>query len=142
MREHGTHPRKDVEVIVEDFLVAEVASCAPDTPILEAARLMTEGDTGSLVVIDKGELVGIVTERDVLRAVAEDLNTRTVTVGRIMTPGPDSLEPDVDVREVAQWMVAAGYRHLPVIDDERLVGMVSIKDLVWALTEERPPEER
>lgn len=123
-------------MIVKELLVGEVATCTPDTPIVEAAQHMIEVDTGSLVVIDKGELVGIVTERDVLRAVAQTANTKTVTVGRIMTPGPDSLEPDVDVRDVALWMVAAGYRHLPVVEDERLVGMVSIKDLVWALTEE------
>jgi CBS domain-containing protein len=123
-------------MIVEELLVGDVATCTPDTPIVEAATHMMEGDTGSLVVIDKGDLVGIVTERDVLRAVAEGQNTKTVTVGRIMTPGPDSLEPGVDVREVALWMVAAGYRHLPVVEDERLIGMVSIKDLVWALTEE------
>lgn len=123
-------------MIVQELLVGEVATCTPDTPVVEAAIEMRKADTGSLVVLDKGELVGIVTERDVLRAVADGLNTKSATVARIMTPGPDSLEPDVDVREVALWMVAAGYRHLPVVDGERLVGMVSMKDLVWALTEE------
>lgn len=128
-------------MIVKELLVGEVATCTPDIPIAEAAVHMMEADTGSLVVVDKGDLVGIVTERDVLRAVAEGSNTKTVTVARIMTPGPDSLEPDVEVREVALWMVAAGYRHLPVVEGERLVGMVSIKDLVWALTEEEPRAE-
>lgn len=123
-------------MIVKDLLVGDVATCTPDTPIVEAAERMMEADTGSLVVIDKGELVGIVTERDVLRAVAEAKNTKTAAVGGIMTPGPDSLEPDVEVQEVALWMVAAGYRHLPVVENDELIGMVSIKDLIWALTEE------
>lgn len=126
-------------MIVQELIAGEVATCAPDTPIVEAAQQMTASETGSLVVIDDGELVGIVTERDVLRAVADQQSTKTVPVARIMTPGPDSLGPDVDVREVALWMVAAGYRHLPVVEGKRLVGMVSIKDLVWALTEEGPP---
>lgn len=123
-------------MIVKDLLVGDVATCTPDTPIVEAAAHMMEADTGSLVVIDKGDLVGIVTERDVLRAVAEAKNTKTVAVGGIMTPGPDSLEPDVEVQEVALWMVASGYRHLPVVENGELIGMVSIKDLVWALTED------
>lgn len=123
-------------MIVKDLLVGDVATCTPDTPIVEAAGHMMEADTGSLVVIDKGDLVGIVTERDILRAVAEGKNTKTAAVGGIMTPGPDSLEPDVEVREVALWMVASGYRHLPVVENDELIGMVSIKDLVWALTED------
>lgn len=123
-------------MIVEELLVGEVATCTPDTPIVEAAEQMMKADTGSLVVVDKGDLVGIVTERDVLRAVADQKNTKTAPVAGIMTPGPDSLDPDVEVREVALWMVASGYRHLPVVEGDRLIGMVSIKDLVWALTEE------
>lgn len=128
-------------MIVKDLLVGEVATCTPDTPIGEAATQMMQAGTGSLVVIDKGDLVGIVTERDVLRAVAEAKNTKTAVVAGIMTPGPDSLAPDVEIHEVALWMVASGYRHLPVVENERLIGMVSIKDLVWALTEEEPSGE-
>ncbi|MFP3913970.1 MAG: cyclic nucleotide-binding/CBS domain-containing protein [Actinomycetota bacterium] len=125
-------------MIVQELIAGDVATCSPDTPIDEAARQMMDADTGSLVVIDDREIAGIVTERDVLRAVADRITTKTVPVARIMTPRPDSLEPDVDVKEVAMWMVAAGYRHLPVTEGGRLVGMVSIKDLVWALTEEEP----
>jgi CBS domain-containing protein len=51
-----------------------------------------------------------------------------------MTPEPDSLEPDVEVADAALWMLAAGYRHLPVVTDGQVIGMLSIKDIMWALT--------
>lgn len=51
-----------------------------------------------------------------------------------MTPNPDSMEPDVKVEEAANWMLAAGYRHLPVVADGEILGIVSMKDVMWALT--------
>src|SRR5690606_4085507 len=95
---------------------------------------MIADDVGSLLVMDATDIVGIVTERDVLRAVAEGKTQGIVKA--IMTPEPDLLESDVDVMEAAEWMMAAGYRHLPVVQQGKLIGMVSIKDLVWALTEQ------
>ena len=95
---------------------------------------MIADDVGSLLVMDDTDIVGIVTERDVLRAVAEGKTQGIVKA--IMTPEPDLLESDVAVTEAAEWMMAAGYRHLPVVKQGQLIGMVSIKDLVWALTEQ------
>lgn len=123
-------------MLVRDLLGGEVDTCTPDTPTVEAARMMIHEDVGSLAVVDdEGELVGIITERDVLRLVAEEKLGKRHVVGEAMTPRPDSLDPDVDVREASEWMMAAGYRHLPVLESGRLIGMVSIKDLMWALTE-------
>lgn len=122
-------------MIVEELVGGEVGTCTPETPTVKAAGQMIADDVGSLAVVDDGDLVGIVTERDILRAVAQGKIRSGANVAQIMTPRPDSLEPDVDVREAAQWMMAAGYRHLPVVERGRLIGMISIKDLVWALTE-------
>ena len=52
-----------------------------------------------------------------------------------MTPDPDTIEADMDVSDAADWLVASGYRHIPVVDGGRLVGVTSIKDVLWALTE-------
>lgn len=127
---------KGPQVLVRDLLGGEVDTCPPHLSVVAAARRMVDEDIGSLAVVDDdGELVGIVTERDVLRAVADEKLGRRSKVAEVMTPRPDSLDPDVEVQEASEWMMAAGYRHLPVTDSGKLIGMLSIKDLMWALTE-------
>lgn len=128
-------------MVVQELVSGEVDACRPDVSVAEAAQRMMTDDVGSLAVVHDGELVGIFTERDVLRAVSEDLDPRKSKVSDVMTPDPDSLSPEISVEDAASWMMAAGYRHLPVIADGNLIGMVSIKDLMWAMLEERqvPP---
>lgn len=121
---------------VREIISGSVAACGSDTLLVEAAKELIEESVGSLCVIDKGHLVGIVTERDFVRAVAEEL-APTKKVRDIMTRGPDTLDPDVSVDDAADWMLAAGYRHLPVTEEGRLLGVVSIKDLLWAIEGER-----
>ena len=118
---------------VGDLIGGPVATCTTETTILDAARRMLDDEIGSLAVVTDDRLVGIVTERDIVRGFAEpDLGDR---VEDVMTPNPDSLGPEIDIEDAADWMMGAGYRHLPVLDEHRLVGMVSIKDLLWALTD-------
>ena len=119
---------------VSELIGGPVYSCTEDTDVREAARQMLADDIGSLAVIRDGDLVGIVTERDLVREFAHE-HARTRKVGEAMTPNPDSLAPDIEVADAADWMMGAGYRHLPVIDSGELVGMVSIKDVLWALTD-------
>ncbi len=101
----------------------------------KAASRMVEERVGSLGVIDGDLLTGIITERDILRAVAGGVDLGTTTVFDWMTPRPDVSEPDMDVNDAAQWMLATGYRHLPVVEGNRLLGIASIKDILWAMTE-------
>jgi CBS domain-containing protein len=121
-------------VIVRELLSGQVATCTPATTVIEAARRMVTDDVGSLAVTRAGRLVGIITERDVLRAVAAGGGPAR-RVSDVMTPDPDTLTPEVEVEEATDWMMAAGYRHLPVIEDDQLLGVVSVKDLMWALAE-------
>lgn len=109
--------------------------CGPDTTVLEAAVAMEGSDLGSLAVVEGMELVGLVTERDIRRSIAEgmDLDTR---VSVIMSGEPDTFDPDLDVWDAAAWIAESSYRHLPVIDDEgSLLGVVSIRDLLKALVD-------
>lgn len=121
---------------VREIISGTVSACGSDATLVEAAKELMDLSIGSLCVIDKGHLVGIVTERDFVRSVSESMPP-TKTVRDIMTSAPDTLDPDVSVDDAADWMLAAGYRHLPVTEDERLLGVVSIKDLLWAIEGER-----
>lgn len=115
--------------------------CGPDLTIGEAAQVMIEERIGSLGVVDGGRLIGIITDRDVLRAVAQGRGAiRSEVVRQWMTPDPDCLGPDVDVSYAADWLMATGYRHLPVVEGEALLGVVSIKDVLWALKESEGSE--
>lgn len=110
--------------------------CGPDTTIVEAAQAMESSDLGSLAVVEGMTLLGVLTERDIRRAVAERMDTATVLVSEVMSGEPDTFDPDLDVWDAAAWITESGYRHLPVVDDDgALLGVVSIRDLLQALVD-------
>jgi len=121
-------------MLVSEAMGGPVDTCTKESTLAEAAGRMTVEGHGALPVTLHDRLIGIITERDMVRALAEHRNPETTSVGEFMTPDPDSLEPDVEVADAAIWMLAAGYRHLPVVTDGRVVGILSIKDIMWALT--------
>ncbi|HUG31364.1 MAG TPA: CBS domain-containing protein [Acidimicrobiia bacterium] len=109
--------------------------CGPDTTLLEAARAMEGSDLGSLAVVEGLDLLGLVTERDIRRAVANGTDLETA-VSTVMSDEPDTFDPDLDVWDAASWITESGYRHLPVVDDDgSLLGVVSIRDLLKALVD-------
>jgi CBS domain-containing protein len=122
-------------VEIGEVVGGDATVCGPDTTVAAAAGIMINEQIGSLGVFDGGRLVGIFTERDVLRAVADGRNLDRSSVGEFMTPEPDSLAPDVDAFDAAEWLLATGYRHLPIMEDGHLLGIASIKDVLWAVTE-------
>lgn len=85
------------------------------------------------VVVD-GELIGILTERDVLMAAATGVEFDVAVVGNHMTRYPDVFAPDVDVEQVAEWLLETGYRHVPVVGDE-LTAILSIRDILAAIVD-------
>ncbi|MEE8331906.1 MAG: CBS domain-containing protein [Acidimicrobiia bacterium] len=108
----------------------------PDTSLFVAAESLIGNGIGSLAVVDGRELAGIFTERDLVRATAEGIDPREATVREWMTTTPDTIGPDVDVDEAAAWLLEMGYRHLPVMEGDELLGIVSIRDLLWAISSE------
>ena len=109
--------------------------CGPDTTLVEAAAAMEGSDLGSLAVVEGMELLGLVTERDIRRAVAAGTDLETA-VSAVMSDDPDTFDPDLDVWDAATWIAESGYRHLPVVDDDgSLLGVVSIRDLLKALVD-------
>lgn len=108
--------------------------CGPDTTLSEAAQAMEGSDLGSLAVVEGMSLLGLLTERDIRRAVARGLDTDKTPVTEIMSTDPDTFDPDLDVWDAAAWIAESGYRHLPVVDDEgSLLGVVSVRDLMIGL---------
>lgn len=121
-------------MLVSEAMGGPVDTCGADATMAHAAERMTNEDHGALPVTWHGRLIGIITERDILKAVARGSNPEETKVSELMTPDPDSLEPDVSVEDAASWMLGAGYRHLPVVANGELLGILSMKDVMWALT--------
>jgi len=120
-------------VTLRDLVSGTPFICGPDTTLLEVSKSMLERGHGSVAVIDGRDLVGIVTERDVVRAVAEGVDLVTVTVRSRMASEPDVFAPDVDVFEAGEFLLESGYRHLPVVEEGNLLGVVSLRDLLRAV---------
>ena len=90
---------------------------------------MVDRNVGAVLVLEDGRLAGIMTERDLMRAVARGLRD-DVVVGECMTADPDTIAPDDTIEHAAVLMIHGGYRHLPVVDGDDVVGVLSIRDLV------------
>jgi citrate synthase len=115
--------------------VAEVMSAPPvtaatDETIASASNRMAERRVGSVVVVDGDRPIGILTERDLVRFAADGAAADSVKVGEWMTPGPDTVSPGLSVQEAFASLESHGYRHIPVVEDDRLVGVVSMRDLM------------
>ena len=131
---------------VGNLIAGSAVSCLPSVSLRESATTMQSSEIGSVAVVERGNLLGIFTERDLLRALALGADPDLEKVRDWMTADPDTIQPDLDVDEAAVWMMATGHRHLPVTNEAGdLVGIVSIKDVLWAMTElpvRRPSDAR
>jgi CBS domain-containing protein len=111
---------------------------APEDPLKEMAERMVSRDVGAALVTEGEKLVGIVTERDVLRAVARGIDEGT-RVADLMTPDPETMEPDESTQHAAVLMIHGGFRHLPIVEGDEVVGMLSIRDLMRVVLEDSAP---
>ena len=119
-----------------DVMTTDVLSVAPEDTIGEAAQKMTDHGVGAVVVSDFGRMIGIFTERDLMRAVAVRVHPSEGRVREWMTPDPVTMTEDASVEDAGQTMVDRGFRHIPVVAGERAVGIVSIRDVAeWRLKE-------
>lgn len=118
-----------------DIMRPELIEVAPEDSLGEVAERMTALNMGAAAVKDFGRLVGIITERDLLKAMAERVHTSEARVRQWMTEDPVTASSDTDVEEAAETMLEHGFRHLPVVDDNGLVvGLVSLRRVVGAST--------
>ena len=107
----------------------EVASSPGDITVSEAARLMREKRVGAVAVVQAGQLIGIFTERDALfRIVAEGRDPQTVRLSEVMTRNPQTIHPDKPFADALHLMYEGAFRHVPVVEDGRPIGIISARD--------------
>ncbi|MBS9716748.1 CBS domain-containing protein [Pseudohalocynthiibacter aestuariivivens] len=111
-----------------------VLMVGPDDTVLDAISKMASNDVGSLVVLENGELVGIITERHYARNVfLKGRSSPKTTVGEIMSTRVVCVKPEQSVEECMAVMTENGVRHLPVLEENRVIGLISIGDLVKSI---------
>jgi CBS domain-containing protein len=117
--------------IVPDVIRAQkLVTLTRNASVRQAAGLMAERGIGAVMVVEDLQLLGIFTERDIVkRVVVQGLDLDATRLGQVMTPDPDTLKPTDSVRNALDLMKMHGYRHLPVVQGKKLVGIVSIRDL-------------
>lgn len=108
-----------------------------DIKVREAVQLMARRRIGAVMVVEDDKLLGIFTERDAMvRIVAENRDPDTTTLGEVMTPGPQTIQASDSVIMALEMMSQRGFRHLPVVEGDKLVGIVSIRDLYRTVKEQ------
>jgi len=119
-----------------DLMTSDVLTVAPEDTIGEAAQKMVDREVSSAAVSDYGRLIGILTERDLTRAVAGRTHSSEARVREWMTSDPITLPPSASPSQAAEIMLDRGFRHIPVVEGERAIGIVSIRDVARWSTEE------
>jgi len=119
-------PYRSIRAIIEH---QDLISVSGAMTVQEAARLMKEHHIGALMVVEEGKLAGIFTERDVVfRVVAEDRDPRMTRLADVMTRNPQTIHPDKPFPDALRIMYEGGFRHVPVVEDGRPVGVISARD--------------
>lgn len=115
-----------------------VFSVSPESTVHDALVLMAEKNTGSVLVTDNGKLVGIFTERDYARKVnLKGRSSNTTAIKEVMTPNPFTVSMDSTIEQCMTMMSGKKIRHLPVVDGENLIGVISIGDVINFIIEEQ-----
>jgi len=123
---------------VSTYMSRDLLSVEPGERITEVAQRMVERNVGAVVVLDGGRPVGIMTERDLMRAVARGLPGDAV-VADYMTKDPETIAADDTTQHAAVLMLHGGFRHLPVVEGDDVIGILSIRDLMRIALEDSAP---
>lgn len=120
---------------VSEIMSTKLVALDPESTVGDAATLMGEHKVGSVLVVEADRLTGILTERDVVRALSTTHDAPMRPVVEWMTKDPAYIGPDASVREALRVMVDGGFRHLPVCDGDRPVGILSIRDVAGTMAD-------
>jgi CBS domain-containing protein len=115
---------------IREVMTSEVKACEPTATVVEVAKLMAQEDVGPIPIVEDGRLIGIVTDRDiVVNVVAKGTDVNTTTVGDIASRDLVTISPDDDMNDALGLMAANQVRRLPVVEGDRLVGIVAQADI-------------
>ena len=124
--------------VARNHMSTELLTVAPDDTVAEVAKRMVAKDVGAVLVYEDDRLSGILTERDILRTVVDGLDDATRVRDR-MTANPETLDADDTTEHAAVLMIHGGFRHLPVVEQGDVVGVLSIRDLMRVVLEDTVP---
>ena len=124
--------------VARDHMSRDLLTVSPGESLQEVAQRMVDRDVGAVLVMEGEELAGILTERDVLRAVAAGIQDDT-SVADWMTRDPDTMGPDDTTQHAAVLMIHGGFRHMPLVEGSEVVGMLSIRDLMRVVLDNAAP---
>ncbi len=119
-------------------MATDLLTVEPDARLSDAARRMAQRGVGAVLVLEGERLAGILTERDLLKAVAAGF-TDEARVSEWMTKQPETVEPDESTDHAASLMIHGGFRHLPVVEGGRAIGILSIRDLMRVALQDSAP---
>jgi predicted unusual protein kinase regulating ubiquinone biosynthesis (AarF/ABC1/UbiB family)/CBS domain-containing protein len=128
-----------VRMLVRDVMDPEVVTIEGDQPLVQAAKLLHEAGASAAVVVDSGRPVGILTERDMLRSVMDGCDPAVEVVANRMSSELVTIDPDADASAATELMQEHGFRHVPVVDGDRLLGIVSLERQLSHLTADKRP---
>jgi CBS domain-containing protein len=124
--------------VARDHMSRDLLTVAPGDLLGEVAQRMVDRDVGAVLVVEGEALAGILTERDVLRAVAAGIRDDTV-VSDWMTRDPETMAPGDTTEHAAVLMIHGGFRHLPLVEGDEVVGIMSIRDLMRVVLDNAAP---
>jgi CBS domain-containing protein len=124
--------------VARNHMSTELLTVDPSAAVTEVAKRMVAKDVGAVLVFEEGAICGILTERDVLRAVADGIDDATLVRDR-MTANPETLDAEDTMEHAAVLMIHGGFRHLPVVEQGVVVGVLSIRDLMRVVLEDSVP---
>ena len=124
--------------VVSNHMATDLLTVEPDARLSDAARRMAQRGVGAVLVLEGERLTGILTERDLLKAVAAGF-TDEARVSEWMTKQPETVEPDESTDHAASLMIHGGFRHLPVVEGGRAIGILSIRDLMRVALQDSAP---
>jgi CBS domain-containing protein len=124
--------------IARNHMSRDLLTVAPGDRLTEVAQRMVDRDVGAVLVMEGESLAGILTERDILRAVAAGIQDDTL-VSDHMTRDPETMSPDDTTEQAAVLMIHGGFRHMPLVEGDKVVGVLSIRDLMKVVLDNAAP---